>query len=100
MVGASSPTTTAQGLCLLNDLRRHGLYGGSQECTWRKVLHENRGRKRVAVEHRSGWRFLWHRGHFDTKLLVEQVDHYRHTVSVPDVTCTFTRLLTATVPLL
>lgn len=45
-----------------------------QECTHRKILHDNgRGRLRVEVDHQSGWRFLWHKGQFTTKLLVEQV---------------------------
>mmetsp|Transcript_2675 Transcript_2675/g.7945 ORF Transcript_2675/g.7945 Transcript_2675/m.7945 type:complete len:317 (-) Transcript_2675:355-1305(-) len=59
---------------VISDPDNARVFRSIEECTYRKVLHENRGRKRVAVEHRSGWRFLWHKGHFDTKLLVEQDD--------------------------
>lgn len=45
-----------------------------QECTHRKVVHDDgKGRKRVEVDHKSEWRFLWHHGSFTTCLLVEQV---------------------------
>jgi hypothetical protein len=45
-----------------------------QECTHRKVLHDDgRGRQRIEVDHKSGWRFMWHNGSFTTSLLVEEV---------------------------
>lgn len=51
-----------------------GKFHRRQECTHRKVLHDNgRGRLRVEVDHQSGWRFMWHKGKFITRLLVEQV---------------------------
>lgn len=48
------------------------IFRSIEECTYRKVLYEKQQKQRVAVEHQSGWKFLWHKGQFATKLLVEQ----------------------------
>lgn len=46
-------------------------------CTYRQVLEESGGRRRVEVEHEASWRFLMFHGKFHTRLLVEEDDATR-----------------------
>lgn len=64
-----------QAFEIISDPDNARIFRSIEECTHRKVLHENKARQRVSVVHQSGWKFLWHKGHFTTKLLVEQDDN-------------------------